>query len=44
MSSPAGATIRIGVSACLLGEKVRWDGRYDVIHKKHFGTLPDDSR
>ena len=26
MSSRAGATIRIGVSACLLGEEVRWDG------------------
>ena len=25
-------------------EKVRWDGRYDAIHLKHFGTLPDDSR
>jgi len=25
-------------------EKVRWDGRYDAIHQKHFGTLPDDSR
>jgi polar amino acid transport system substrate-binding protein len=25
-------------------EKIRWDGRYDTIHKKHFGTLPDDAR
>ncbi len=25
-------------------EKVRWDGRYDAIHKKHFGTLPDGPR
>ncbi len=25
-------------------EKVRWDGRYDAIHEKHFGTLPDGPR
>ena len=25
-------------------EKARWDGSYNAIHKKHFGTLPDDAR
>jgi len=31
-------------SVNLFIEKARWDGRYDAIHKRHFGTLPDDSR
>ena len=26
MTAAADAAIRIGVSACLLGQKVRWDG------------------
>jgi len=25
-------------------EQTRWDGRYNAIHLRHFGTLPDDSR
>jgi polar amino acid transport system substrate-binding protein len=25
-------------------ERIRWDGRYAAIHKKHFGTLPDERR
>lgn len=25
-------------------ERIRWDGRYVAIYKKHFGTLPDEHR
>jgi len=25
-------------------EKARWDGRYNAIHRKHFGDLPEDAR
>jgi uncharacterized protein YbgA (DUF1722 family) len=35
MSDTASAPIRIGVSACLLGEKVRFDGG----HKRHTNVL-----
>ena len=31
-------------SVNLFIEKARWDGRYDAIHKRHFGTIPDDPR
>jgi uncharacterized protein YbbK (DUF523 family) len=41
MSEPAGPSIRIGISSCLLGEKVRYDGGHkrDAYLVETFGRF-----